>query len=135
MSGDTSPFEAIGGAPAVRALAQRFYALVDADPAYAELRALHGADLAPIAESLAGFLTGWLGGPRDWFASSRGCIFSLHGGFAIGDAAAAQWTEAMARTIRDQPGVEPDLAGAMIERLGKMAQAMVNARAPASAAA
>ena len=47
-SGDdsTSPFISLGGEPAVRTLVDRFYDLMDLEPAYAALRAVHGSDLA-----------------------------------------------------------------------------------------
>ena len=43
----TSPFERVGGHPAMRAITDRFYDLMEQDPAYAELRTMHAADLAP----------------------------------------------------------------------------------------
>ena len=60
-----TPFEAIGGASTVRLIVNRFYDLMDTDSAYAELREIHAPDLTPMRRSLAGFLDGWLGGPRD----------------------------------------------------------------------
>ncbi len=47
----TTPYELLGGEPGVRALVDRFYDIMDRDPAMAPLRALHAADLAPIARS------------------------------------------------------------------------------------
>ena len=41
-----TPFEWIGGETAVKALVEHFYALMDLEPAYRELRAAHGSDLA-----------------------------------------------------------------------------------------
>nr|WP_109808305.1 globin [Sphingosinithalassobacter portus] len=120
----TLPYTAIGGAQTVQALAHRFYALVGSDPAYAELRALHGPDLDAIADSLAGFLSGWLGGPRDWFESGRGCIFSLHGAVPIDHRTAGQWADAMARAIAAETRIPPRIAEEMQDKLGRMARAM-----------
>jgi hemoglobin len=45
----------------MRAIADRFYTLMDTDPAYAQVRAMHAADLGPVKASLASFLAGWSG--------------------------------------------------------------------------
>ena len=71
----TTAYETIGGASAVRAFVDRFYDLMEGEPAYAALRALHAPDLGPMRESLAGFLTAWLGGPaRDRQAGRRSAL-------------------------------------------------------------
>jgi hemoglobin len=57
-------FEALGGETLVQALVERFYDLMELDPAYAALRAVHGPDLAQAREKLTWFLCGWLGGPQ-----------------------------------------------------------------------
>ncbi|WP_213979162.1 globin [Sphingomonas sp. dw_22] len=121
-----TPFERIGGAEVVRALAARFYALLDADPDYAELRALHGADLEPIRESLALFLQAWLGGPRDWFEARPGtCIMRLHRAMSVTPVLAGQWSDAMLRSIAADPRIDPALARQLGEALDRMAFAMV----------
>lgn len=120
-----TPFERLGGSVAVAGIVDRFYALMDSDPDYADLRALHAADLSSASHGLKLFLNAWLGGPRDWF--ERGlCVMSLHRRFPIPAEVAAQWADAMARAIAAQPGVDRELGQAMAERLGHMAQAMIN---------
>ncbi len=47
----------------VHALVDRFYDLMDLEPAYRDLRASHGTTLDEARDKLAWFLTGWLGGP------------------------------------------------------------------------
>jgi hemoglobin len=122
----TTPYEILGGAAPVRQIVDRFYDLMDADPAYAALRALHAPDLAPMRASLAGFLDGWLGGPRDWFASGR-CVMSAHSNVKIDRATSAQWTEAMARAIADA-GVAPELAEKINAAFANMAGGMARGR-------
>ncbi len=59
----TTPYDEIGGEAAVRALARRFYALMDALPNAAAARAIHPASLQNAESKLFEYLTGWLGGP------------------------------------------------------------------------
>jgi hemoglobin len=120
-----SPFERIGGHGAMQAITDRFYDLMDADPAYAELRAMHAADLSFMRQSLPLFLAGWAGGPRDWFEANPGkCMMSAHGGFAINRDTAGQWAEAMTRAIAETEVADREIAGAMAEVLGRMAKGM-----------
>lgn len=119
-----TPFDLMGGAGPVRALVERFYDLMDSEPAFAALRAMHAADLGPMRESLSGFLTGWLGGPRDWFAAHPGvCMMSAHRALPITRETATQWIEAMGRALEDSE-VEPGLAGDILNAFGRMATNM-----------
>lgn len=124
-----SAYDALGGEAPLRRIVDRFYDLLDADPAFAGVRALHAADLGPMRESLAGFLRGWLGGPRDWFTAANGrCMMSIHAPFAIDDALATQWGEAMRRAIADTPLDNRALGDAMAQALAQMAAGMVRRR-------
>lgn len=118
------PYELIGGQEAVRRFVNRFYDLMETEPRYAELRALHASDLQPMRESLAGFLTAWLGGPRDWFDERPDtCVMSAHGNVPVNRQTADQWTSAMATALADS-GVEPALADAINAAFTRMAMAM-----------
>lgn len=121
-----TPYEVIGGAPVIRRMVDRFYDLMDTDPAYAPLRAMHGADLAPMRASLAGWLNAWTGGPRDWFSEHPGaCIMSAHRALGVTRETADQWVDAMARAIAEAGPEDKAIARLMAERLGMMAEAMV----------
>ncbi|MFZ5704755.1 MAG: group II truncated hemoglobin [Pseudomonadota bacterium] len=124
-----TPFDMVGGETAVRAIVDRFYDLMDEEPGYAELRALHGPDLDPMRASLSGFLTAWLGGPRDWFVDNPGkCVMSLHGAIAVTAQTAQQWAEAMQQAIVEfgtEQGLEPDFLRQMGDALRNMASAMI----------
>lgn len=122
-----TPYELAGGADVVEAIVARFYALMDTDPAYAELRAIHAEDLGPVKEGLTQFLKAWMGGPKDWFEQGR-CVMSLHRAFPISGAIGEQWADAMQRAIAGQEDMDSDLAQAMGERLAQIAKAMVNKR-------
>lgn len=135
MQDEPTPFERIGGADPIHAIADRFYTLMESDPAYAELRAMHAADLDPMRESLGMFLTAWLGGPRDWFEQHPGvCMMGMHRAMPITPSLADQWIDAMARAIAAQPGLDPELGRWIARTLDRMGHAMVTRAAPVSVA-
>ena len=120
-----TPFERLGGRGVIEAIVDRFYDLMDADPAYAGLRAMHAADLAPMRESLSGFLVGWSGGPRDWFEANPGrCMMSVHRPMPITPELAAQWVDAMTRAIADAGPDDPEMCRAMGAALSQIARNM-----------
>ncbi len=120
-----SPFDRIGGIAALRRITDRFYDLMDDDPAYAALRAMHAADLAPMRASLPSFLAGWSGGPRDWWEANPGkCMMSMHAPLAIDRETARQWAEAMRRAIADAAPADLDIAAALADTLSQMALGM-----------
>ncbi len=120
-----SPYDRLGGQATIAAIANRFYDLMDSDPAYAELRAMHAADLTPMRHSLAGFLSGWSGGPRDWFEANPGrCMMSIHRPMTINDATAGQWAAAIRRAIHDTVPADTQMANAMAGVLEEIALGM-----------
>ena len=100
MADDTStpatPFDLIGGEARVKALAERFYDLMDLEPAYTHLRAVHGSDLLSARDKLFWFLCGWLGGPSHYterFGHPR--LRMRHMPFSIGVLERDQWLACM----------------------------------------
>ena len=108
-------FTLLGGEPGVRALVDRFYDLMDLEPAYAGLRALHPTTMEGSRDKLFWFLCGWLGGPNH-FVDRFGhpMLRARHLPFAIGIKERDQWMACM-RQAMTELGVEPGMA----ERLGK----------------
>lgn len=120
-----TPFEMIGGTPTVARLVNAFYDLLEQDPAYRELREMHAPDLTPMRDSLTGFLTAWMGGPRDWFEQNPGrCMMSAHSKLPIARLTSDQWVAAMRRAI-EQTGIEGKLGEAMGDAFQQMAAGMV----------
>ena len=120
-----SPFEQMGGARVVRDFVDRFYDLMADAPEYGALRALHAPVLTPMRASLSGFLSGWLGGPRDWFDQNPGkCMMSAHSRIDVSRETADQWCAAMARALAET-GVDPELAARINTAFGQMARGMV----------
>jgi hemoglobin len=111
---ETTAFDAVGGEGAVRALVDRFYDLMELEPAYAGIRALHPATLDGSRDKLYWFLSGWLGGP-DLFVQRFGHprLRARHLPYAIGTAERDQWMACMRQAM-----AECGLDVALRERLG-----------------
>ena len=96
-------YDWIGGEAAVRGLVDRFYDLMDLEPVYAGLRALHPQDLQGSRDKLHWFLCGWLGGPAlyvERFGHPR--LRARHLPYAIGIAERDQWMACMQQAMEDQ---------------------------------
>jgi hemoglobin len=109
----TSAYQWVGGEAVVRQLVDRFYDLMDLEPGYAELRAVHGTDLDSARQKLFWFLCGWLGGPPHYterFGHPR--LRMRHMPFAIGIRERDQWLACMRQAMQ-----EVKLDPVLIERL------------------
>ena len=103
----------LGGDARVRELVDRFYDLMDLEPAYAELRAAHGTTLDDARDKLYWFLSGWLGGPSlyiERFGHPR--LRARHLPFAIGIKERDQWVACMSQAM-----VEVQVPDALVQRL------------------
>jgi hemoglobin len=125
MTEAKTPFEMLGGEAVIASIVERFYDLVERDPAYAELRAMHMGDLDEVRKGLTGFLVGWMGGPRDWFEKG-GCVMSMHRPLDVTPDVTEQWIAAMVRAIDDQHLPDENLTGQFKDVLSKMAVGMIN---------
>ncbi|MCF8167956.1 MAG: group II truncated hemoglobin [Rhodoferax sp.] len=97
-----TPFEWIGGEERVRALVQRFYDLMDLEPGYVQLRAVHAPVLDDARQKLFWFLCGWLGGPQhytDRFGHPR--LRARHLPFKIGVVERDQWLACMDQAMTE----------------------------------
>ena len=115
MSGAASPYQSLGGEPAVRQLVDRFYDLMDLEPKYAVIRALHPGVLDGSRDKLHWFLCGWLGGPN-LYAERVGqpMLRARHLPYAIGIQERDQWLACMLQAMQEQ-GVD----GALAQRLAE----------------
>ena len=108
-------FERIGGEPGTRALVDRFYDLMDLDPAAKELRALHPTTLDGSRDKLFWFLCGWLGGPQHYTDRfGQPMLRARHLPFAIGIKERDQWLACMQQAMGELQ-VEPALAQRLAE--------------------
>ncbi len=97
-----TPFDWLGGEPAVARLVNRFYDLMDLEPGYRELRAAHGSELGDARQKLFWFLCGWLGGPNHYverFGHPR--LRARHMPFKIGIQERDQWLACMDQAMGD----------------------------------
>ena len=110
-----TPFERLGGEAGVRALVDRFYDLMDLEPAYAGIRALHPGTLDGSRDKLFWFLCGWLGGPNHYIERfGHPMLRARHLPYRIGIAERDQWMACMLQVMQDR-GVDEALA----QRLGE----------------
>ena len=125
-----TPFERVGGAANVRALVDRFYDLMDLEPDFAELRALHPTSLDGSRDKFAWFLTGWLGGPSlyvDRFGHPM--LRARHLPYAIGIAERDQWITCMGLALAElgeAGGFAADMQRRLLQSFAQTADHMRN---------
>jgi hemoglobin len=106
---EDTPFAMLGGESRLRALVDRFYDLLDLEPAYADVRRLHAPDLAHARDKLFWFLSGWLGGPNHYIERfGHPQLRARHLPFAIGIRERDQWLTCMNQAMVEL-GVAEDL--------------------------
>ena len=126
MSEASTPFERLGGEAALRALVDHFYDLMELEPRYAALRALHPSTLAGSRDKLFWFLCGWLGGPNHYIERfGHPMLRARHLPYAIGNAERDQWMACMTQALAER-GVEPALSTALREAFQGTADWMRN---------
>lgn len=128
MSATPQPslYQRIGEEAAVRRIVDRFYDLMESDPAVAPLRAMHAPDLGPMRERLAEFMSGWLGGPPTYFKRENArCMAMVHAPFPIDTSVRDQWLSCMHRAL-DDCGVAVELQNPIRQALALMTEDMVN---------
>lgn len=116
----------LGGAPAIQALVDRFYALMDELPEAYTVRQLHPENLAGSADSLFKFLSGWFGGPP-LYISERGHprLRMRHAPYVIGAVERDEWMLCMRQALAEQLADTP-LRQAVEQAFAAMAEHMVN---------
>jgi len=106
-------YDIIGGETRLRELVDRFYDLMDLEPQFAALRAMHPPSLDGSRDKLFWFLSGWSGGPNHYierFGHPR--LRARHLPFSIASNERDQWLRCMALAMH-----ELDMPDALQERL------------------
>jgi hemoglobin len=97
-----SHYVRLGGDQKVRELVDRFYDLMELEPAYAVLRRMHAPDLTQARDKLYWFLSGWLGGPQHYverFGHPR--LRGRHLPFSVGEVERDQWMSCMVQAMEE----------------------------------
>ena len=126
MENTATTYEKIGGEPVVGKLCDSFYELMGTIPQFAELRAMHPADLQGSRDKLYMFLSGWFGGP-DLFVEKFGHprLRGRHMPFAIGVKERDQWVACMALAMEDV-GLSEDIRKVLLNNFFNTADFMRN---------
>ena len=122
----TTAFDLVGGEAAVRALVDRFYDLMDLEPGYALLRALHPTSLDGSRDKLFWFLCGWLGGPQHYIERyGHPRLRARHLPFSIGIRERDQWMACMQQAMAES-GLDDTLAQRLFDAFFNTADFMRN---------
>jgi hemoglobin len=124
-----SHYVRLGGDQKVRELVDRFYDLMELEPAYAVLRRMHAPDLTQARDKLYWFLSGWLGGPQHYverFGHPR--LRGRHLPFSVGEVERDQWMSCMAQAMEELE-VDPQLRQELRAAFFKTADFMRNREA------
>jgi hemoglobin len=121
-----SAFELIGGEARLRELVDRFYDLMDLEPEFAGIRAMHPTSLEGSRDKLFWFLCGWTGGPDLYiqrFGHPR--LRARHLPYAIASNERDQWLRCMAWAMQDV-GIADDLQERLMHSFYQTADWMRN---------
>ena len=126
MEKSITPYELIGGEPAVKQLVHRFYELMDELPEAYAVRQLHPESLAGSEEMLFEYLSGWLGGPNLYIAKKGHPRLRMrHAPYAIGARERDEWMLCMTQALTEQVGDE-GFRHALLNQFSELASHMIN---------
>lgn len=119
-------YEALGGDAALRAIVDHFYDLMETEPEFAELYAVHPKPTTKARDRLYEFLSGRLGGPNLYIERhGHPRLRMRHMPFAIGPAERDQWVACMDRAMVERQ-VHPELRAMLTEFYTGVAAHMQN---------
>lgn len=123
---EVTPYQLIGGDPAIRKLVDRFYELMDELPEAYTARKIHPADLTESGNKFFDFLSGWLGGPQR-FVEKYGppMLRRRHMPFAIGEEERDQWLMCMKQALEETVANER-LRNILYEQFVQIGESMRN---------
>ena len=126
MEKSITPYELIGGEPAVKQLVHRFYELMDELPEAYAVRQLHPESLAGSEEMLFEYLSGWLGGPNLYIAKKGHPRLRMrHAPYAIGARERDEWMLCMTQALTELVG-DKGFRQALLNQFSELASHMIN---------
>jgi hemoglobin len=121
-----TPYEALGGAPALQRLVTRFYALMDTLPEAYAVRQMHPESLAGSAQSLFEFLSGWFGGPSLYIArKGHPRLRMRHAPYAVDQRMRDEWMLCMTQALTEQVA-DIEMRDGLIRTFSNMADNLIN---------
>lgn len=123
---ETTLFDVIGGAEKLREMVDRFYDLMELEPEFAGIRALHPPTMEGSRDKLYWFLSGWMGGPSlyiEKFGHPR--LRARHLPYAIASGERDQWLRCMAWAMQDV-GIDAGLQERLMQSFYETADWMRN---------
>jgi hemoglobin len=123
-----TPFNAIGGEAAVKALVERFYDAMDEhEPTLAALHPLENGKVSRASrDRFALFLIGWLGGPQDYMRlHGHPRLRMRHGHVPVSQAMRDAWVGCMRRALADD-SIGDELRAYLEEKLSDVADFLRN---------
>lgn len=130
---ENASFEAAGEHEGIGKLVDAFYRYMDTLPEAVTIRNMHSHDLDESAEKLKVFLTGWLGGPKE-YANRFGQIKipRVHAHLDIDELERDAWMLCMERAVAEQDAWADDFKeyflGAIARPAEKVRKASVQRR-------
>jgi hemoglobin len=119
-----TPYEEIGGDETVRAIAEAFYDIIEAESP--TLRAMLPDDTSGSRHKLYQFLSGWMGGPPlYWEAHGHPRLRLRHVPFPIDRSAAEEWSRCMTAAI-ESVAIGDKAAGFLTQQLSTAALTLIN---------
>lgn len=121
-----SQYKQLGGEQGVRAMAERFYDIMESDPRARDLLALHPQPLDTIRQKFFEFLSGWFGGPQ-LFTEKYGHprLRARHLPFRIDIKMRDQWLLCMYQVL-DEQIEDPLLHMQVKQQFTRLAHHMIN---------
>ncbi len=115
-------FNAVGGEQGLKVLVDEFYQIMDSSPDYKKIRDMHPKDLTETIDKLLVFLTGWMGGKKE-YADKYGSISipSAHCHLAIDEMERDMWLDCMKEALIKQKHSR-DLIEYLMIQLGRPAE-------------
>ncbi|MFZ6814626.1 group II truncated hemoglobin [Undibacterium sp. Rencai35W] len=116
----------IGAADKLREMVDRFYDLMELEPEFAGIRALHPTPMDGSRDKLFWFLSGWMGGPNlyiEQFGHPR--LRARHLPYAIASSERDQWLRCMAWAMQDV-GIAEELQQHLMQSFYQTADWMRN---------